>query len=394
MQEKVLSTISEDVLSKVFNFNGTDMVYKDYLIQEVFPYVDLNKDTITLKNGLIISMKEFIEEAVLYTCQNKYRGVFSDFAKEFLAFHVVSNKKENNNRGMDNNGRNFVFFENYDGPKYIVNIDGNNISFAYKDGTFNVVMDDPNDQKDFLLHIKELDLDLFTHMLENQETFRKYVHSFDEFFVKRLLSGTQKKVSFDQMVDSAIDEISFIIKSVDNGELSKLDELNQKNVKFNVSELPRFNSKKCINDVLKRCSSFYSEFTSDVDSLFKMRNITEKTEYVIDEYLVKIVDDIFTNYVNLIADKINNDLSVTVNGDFISDRLDEILLNLREVLKTVFVNINSSSLEARDVYINIALDDVANDLIDYELLIDGIIDSKVKKEVSVDMENTGIRRVS
>lgn len=114
-----------------------------------------------------------------------------------------------------------------------------------------------------------------------------------------------------------------------------------------------------------------------------------------DEYLVKIVDDIFNRYVNLVAYNLNNDLHVNVNGDFISDRLDEILLNLREILKRVFIGTSSSSKDAQDIYINIALDDVANSLIDYELLIDKIIDNTIKKYSSSEfLDNDQVRRVS
>ena len=76
LKEKILNTLDPDLLTKPFICRGKDMLFKNYLLEEVFPYLDLKSETISLKEGYVLSLKEFLEQSVFYTCQNRYKGNF------------------------------------------------------------------------------------------------------------------------------------------------------------------------------------------------------------------------------------------------------------------------------------------------------------------------------
>jgi len=129
MEEKVLEMLEPDVLNKSFNNHGREVPFKNYLIKEVFPYMDLTNETIKLKSGFVVSLKDFFEQSILYTCQNKYEGDFVSFAKDnIISFEEgkkrVEKKRFSNVTGnLSPTAKIYPFFEYLDGPQYQVIVD-------------------------------------------------------------------------------------------------------------------------------------------------------------------------------------------------------------------------------------------------------------------------------
>lgn len=327
MQEKVLATIREEVLLLTFNCKGKDMLFKDYLKSEVLPYLDLSKDTVMLKSGIEVSLKEFIEESILFTCQNRYHGDFIDFAKDNIVQKIDQKKEEKKiqkvNIGADD--KTYVFYEELMGPKYMVIIKSDDVILCCRDGEYDIVMKEIQDKKDFLKRIKKLDLDLFADIYDGYEVFKNYVDSFskDKAFYNSLMVGVLNKTSFDDEYDKSLSEISELINLVDSGMLLQSNETNDK--AFDINELPLLSVRECLDIVMKKCRAFYSEFVNDIDSVMEQNNVSEKAEYVVDEYLVKIVNKKFYDYVSGIAQTIDNNIGVTLDNNFITNDLEELL---------------------------------------------------------------------
>ena len=64
--------------------NGIEIPFKQYMLEYVANYIDLNQNSITIKNGNSIYMKQFIEEFVLDECQKKYNGDLAKYLDEIL----------------------------------------------------------------------------------------------------------------------------------------------------------------------------------------------------------------------------------------------------------------------------------------------------------------------
>ena len=62
LKEKILNTLDPILLTKPFICRGKDMLFKNYLLEEVFPYIDLISETVSLKEGYVLSLKEFLEQ--------------------------------------------------------------------------------------------------------------------------------------------------------------------------------------------------------------------------------------------------------------------------------------------------------------------------------------------
>lgn len=397
MQEKVLATIREEVLLLTFNCKGKDMLFKDYLKSEVLPYLDLSKDTVMLKSGIEVSLKEFIEESILFTCQNRYHGDFIDFAKDNIVQKIDQKKEEKKiqkvNIGADD--KTYVFYEELMGPKYMVIIKSDDVILCCRDGEYDIVMKEIQDKKDFLKRIKKLDLDLFADIYDGYEVFKNYVDSFskDKAFYNSLMVGVLNKTSFDDEYDKSLSEISELINLVDSGMLLQSNETNDK--AFDINELPLLSVRECLDIVMKKCRAFYSEFVNDIDSVMEQNNVSEKAEYVVDEYLVKIVNKKFYDYVSGIAQTIDNNIGVTLDNNFITNDLEELSINLRSNLKILFVNPNSNhDTVASEIYINIIVDSIQKKLFEYEEVVNNNIKNQLKV-INLELEdNDSIRRVS
>lgn len=385
MQDKVLKTISEDVLLKLFDYNGQYMIFKDYLIKEVLPYIDLNKDTIKLKSGIEVSLKEFIEQSILYTCQNRYHGNFIKFAQDNIVDKIDKQdmaKEEKKVLDVCDDDKTYVFYEELTGPKYLVVISSDNVLLACKDGENDIVMEDKKDKKDFLTRIKKLDLDLFVDMYNGYDVFREFVKSFsiDKMFYNSLMVGVENRTSFDDNFDKELTEISQLINSVESGNLYGETEIDEEVTNFDVSTIPLFDTNICLEIVRKKCRAFYSEFVNDIDSVMEQNSVLEKSEYIIDEYLDKTINHSFYNYVSNVAEAVNNNSEVFLNESFVSDELENIISNLKDGLKKIFVNPTSNyDTVTAEVYIKIIIDAIKNELVKYEELVNCKIKDKLNE---------------
>ena len=228
MQDKVLNSISEEVLLLNFNYNDKDMVFKDYLVNEVLPYMDLSKDTVMLKTGIEVSLREFIEQAVLFNCQNRYHGDFISFANDNVVGFNIKERKEQCDYTftINRDDKTYVFYEEISGPKYIVVIRNDNVILVCRDDKHDIVMEDVRDKKDFLTRIKKLDLDLFVEVYNRYDEFQNYIRSFnqDKMFYNSLMVGVLNKTSFDDEFDKNLLEIDNLIDE------SNLEQIIEKNI--------------------------------------------------------------------------------------------------------------------------------------------------------------------
>lgn len=405
MQDKVLSTISEEVLAMTFSYNGKDMLFRDYLVREVLPYIDLSKDTIMLKSGIEISLKQFIEQAVFYICQNKYDGNFVDFAKDNIVAKIdkIEKKKsieeDKDVLNINSDDKTYVFYEELSGPKYLVIISENDVVLACRDGKNDIIMRDNRNQKDFLTRIKKLDIDLFMDMYNKHEIFSDYVRSFnkDKIFYNSLLAGVRNKSSFDNNYDKELAEMSDLINLVESGDLftNDVDENADEVKTFDIDYIPLFNTNVCLEIVQKKCRAFYSEFVSDIAAIMEQNSIYEKSEYVIDEYLSKTINHKFYEYVSSIAEAVNNNLEVVLNDYFISYEIDEVINGLKGGLKKLFINPNSSHESVTsEVYIKIIVEAIRNEITKYEAAVNKSIIEKLNAMGIQYQDDMPLRKVS
>lgn len=372
MQDKVLKMISKEVLSSNFSYNEKEMTFKEYLVNEVFPYMDLTKNTIMLKTGIEVSLKDFIEQSIFYTCQVKYHGDFVDFANDNLAEPPYKKKEEDNTQTLNisNDDKTYVFYEEEMGPKYMVIIGSKKVALICHDGKNDIVMTEEEDKQGFLMRIKKLDLDLFIDMYNEYEVFRNYVKLFsnDKTFYNSLMACVSNK--------------AFTGDDLEDGKnlFERGEEKEEKVSTFNINKIPLLDTGVLLNIVMKKCWAFYSEFVIDIDTVMEQNSISEKAEYVISEYLIKVINFKFYNYVNRIIEAIDNNLEVSLNDDFISDGLEDIIVNLRNGLKRLFVNPKKSNdTIAADVYINIIVESIQKELIEYEKIVNNNIRGQLSK---------------
>lgn len=372
MQDKVLKIISKEVLSSNFNYNEKVMIFKDYLINEVFPYMNLTKGTVMLNTGIEVPLKDFIEQSIFYTCQNRYHGDFVEFANDNIVGSFTKKSEADNTQTLNisDDDKTYVFYEEDAGLKYMVIIGSDGVILACRDGRRNIVMKEVNDQKDFLTRIKKLDLDLFVDMCRGYEVFGNYVKSFsnDKTFYNSLMAGVSNKNSTRDDLD-------------DGKNLFERGEEKEGEVKnFDINRIPLLDTEVFLNIVMKKCWAFYSEFVIDIDSIMEQNSISEKAEYVISEYLTNVINLKFYDYVKGITEAIDNNLEVSLNDDFIGDGLEDIIANLRSGLKRLFVNPKKSNdTIAADVYINIIVESIQKELIEYEKIVNNNIRSQLSK---------------
>ncbi|MCX4248599.1 MAG: hypothetical protein OSJ65_02405 [Bacilli bacterium] len=383
MEEKVLEMLEPDVLNKSFNNHGREVPFKNYLIKEVFPYMDLTNETIKLKSGFVVSLKDFFEQSILYTCQNKYEGDFVSFAKDnIISFEEgkkrVEKKRFSNVTGnLSPTAKIYPFFEYLDGPQYQVIVDKGKVFFSYKDENFDVVMKSVNDQKDFLKRIKRLDLPFFIKIYTNNPVFKDYVGTFksDEEFFEDLMTGVEIVSDFDKEIEKKIGEITGLIEEVENSQISTAS---TKTGVFSIEDLPNFDVDTCIKTIISKCTSYYSEFSSDVDESLSSNSVLEKADYITREYLQTKVDKLFYDYVSEIANSVNNDLDLDINEEFISSNLDKIMSELRKQLKRLFVYpYRDKEADSSDVYINVIAASLENQITFYEQLVNSTIENKL-----------------
>lgn len=394
MEEKVLDILEPDVLNKSFNNCGVDEPFKKYLLEEVFPYMDLSCETVNLKSGLVVSLKDFLEQSVLYTCQNRYGGNFVDFAKDnIISFEEgkkkVSNKGKKSGKRFSNINEDFkfspiaktyTFFETIDGPKYNVVVDRGKIYFYYKDENFDVIMQNENDKKDFLKRIKKMDLSYFIKLYENNPLFKDLVTSYkdDTEYYEALLSGVVRRSPFDREIDKQIGEITDMISEVESDPIYATAEANYKKEStqgFDINALPRFDTDTCLKTVLSKCTAYYSEFSNDVDASLADYSVNENAEFIIDEYLFKVIDNLFMEYVKGVESSVNNDSELDINEVFLSSEMGTIMSNLRAGLKKIFVYpYRDKELDSSDTYIKIISDAIENQILFYEQLVNSTIE--------------------
>ena len=383
MEEKVLEMLEPDVLNKSFNNHGREVPFKNYLIKEVFPYMDLTNETIKLKSGFVVSLKDFFEQSILYTCQNKYEGDFVSFAKDnIISFEEgkkrVEKKRFSNVTGnLSPTAKIYPFFEYLDEPQYQVIVDKGKVFFSYKDENFDVVMKSVNDQKDFLKRIKRLDLPFFIKIYTNNPVFKDYVGTFksDEEFFEDLMTGVEIVSDFDKEIEKKIGEITGLIEEVENSQISTAS---TKTGVFSIEDLPNFDVDTCIKTIISKCTSYYSEFSSDVDESLSSNSVLEKADYITREYLQTKVDKLFYDYVSEIANSVNNDLDLDINEEFISSNLDKIMSELRKQLKMLFVYpYRDKEADSSDVYINVIAASLENQITFYEQLVNSTIENKL-----------------
>lgn len=402
MEETVLSMIDPMILSKTFNENGQELKFEDYLKKEVFPYMDLKVKSVTLKNGITVSLKDFFEQSVLYTCQNRYNGDFIDFAKDnIVSFgdykaRLAEKKKSDGKRFSNIDGtkkisptaRTYIFSEELDGPQYRVIVDKGEVLFAYKDDNFDVIMNSLNDRRDFLRRIKKLDLPMFVDIYEKNTVFKEYVDSFkeDKAFYQNLMMSVIKKSKFDEEIEREIDEITDMIEQVDKDKRfvsSSSIELpseikSRENETFDINSFPRFDTENILRVIKNKCMGYYSEFVRNIEAAFEEYSVMEKAEYVVDEYLVKVIDEIFYTYVSGIADSVNSETELDINENFISDELEKIMKDVSAALEKLFVNpYETGNLDSRDVYISIITSRIEADVRAYESFVNKLVDKKL-----------------
>lgn len=394
MEEKILDILEPNVLDKSFNNRGTEEPFRKYLVEEVFPYMDLSSETVFLKSGIVVSMKDFLEDSVFRTCQNKYDGDFIDFAKDnIVSFKVAKDKREDkkNKKRFSNINEDFTFsplaktytfFETIDGPKYNVVVDRGEIYFYYKDDNFDVIMKNQNDLKDFLKRIKRMDLPYFIKIYENNPVFKEYVDSFkyDEEFYENLLIGVEKPSYFDKEIDKQIGEITDMINLIETDPHFNVSETKEINEDFDVNTIPRFDTDECLKIIMNKCIAFYSEFANDPEELMENYNIKEKAEYIIEEYLYKVINDIFVAYVAQIAASVHNEYGLDINEEFLSIEVDDIISKLATSLKKVFVYpYRSKELDSSDSYIRIICEAIEDKIVYYEKLVNSTIENMLIK---------------
>ena len=147
--------------------------------------------------------------------------------------------------------------------------------------------------------------------------------------------------------------------------------------------------------ILKKCRAFYSEFVNDINRIMEQNSIAEKAEYVVDEYLAKVINYKFYDYIKSLVEAVDNSNEVVVNNHFIEDELEEILETLKNELKRLFVNPNSNfDTIAAEVYINIINDTIKNELIAYESLVNASIENQLTELDVVVKEKDSVRKVS
>ena len=61
--------------------NGAEISARQYIQEIVFPLLPKN-GVVILDNGGVLSVKQFIEECVMYECQEKYNGDFPRYMAE------------------------------------------------------------------------------------------------------------------------------------------------------------------------------------------------------------------------------------------------------------------------------------------------------------------------
>ena len=80
--QDLLSKLGEDLLNKpLILSNGNKITAEKYLKEIVFPFIP-SKGYIVLNTGAKIPVTHFIIECVMYDCQERYNGNFSQYMKE------------------------------------------------------------------------------------------------------------------------------------------------------------------------------------------------------------------------------------------------------------------------------------------------------------------------
>lgn len=177
--------------------NGIEIPFKQYMLEYVANYIDLNQNSITIKNGNSIYMKQFIEEFVLDECQKKYNGDLAKYLDEIL---LRKNPIEKNNLEYSlNEIEEPDFSEDDDLDNELSNISSNESfkinnkvnNFSFDSNGLLIIPSDVNCYNFFneLYNIygneekvREL---IFTSLINNDEVFinlySKNVNVFDEF---------------------------------------------------------------------------------------------------------------------------------------------------------------------------------------------------------------------
>ncbi len=374
-EEKILSIIDEEVLNRSVKIpHGDHVLFREYLIKEVIPYLPDNVESVYLKNGLRVSLKEFIEESVLYTCQTKYNGEFMRFAANDTIGLVKEKEKvveSDVQAKLDEKGEIYAFCENYDlgRPLYCVQINGHKVTLSYKDGNFVKVMS-ADEEKEFLKRIHDIDYDLFYTIQEKSEVFKRFV---------RGLVDTYLEVDAKDEIDAAVD-----------AEIASLNNLIEgynafgKKESFDSRVMPAFDPDYCVNIIVGKGRLFYSEFTADADSVMTYFNFKEKVEYLISEYLEEKLNKIFLDYMAYVNAKVGAKEEVVLDEEFISNSISPMFSDLSTSLEKIFVNpTGKTDISASQTYIDISINQLKDYVSDYE--------RKVNEAVICELDAMGVR---
>jgi len=184
-----------------------------------------------------------------------------------------------------------------------------------------------------------------------------------------------KSSDYYKEIEKKIGEITGLIEEVENSQISTAS---TKTGVFSIEDLPNFDVDTCIKTIISKCTSYYSEFSSDVDESLSSNSVLEKADYITREYLQTKVDKLFYDYVSEIANSVNNDLDLDINEEFISSNLDKIMSELRKQLKRLFVYpYRDKEADSSDVYINVIAASLENQITFYEQLVNSTIENKL-----------------
>lgn len=80
--QSLLNIINPTLMEKMMRLpNGVEISAKEYIQKIVYPYLPQN-GIVILNNGAVLSVKQFIEECVMFECQEKYNGDFPKYIYE------------------------------------------------------------------------------------------------------------------------------------------------------------------------------------------------------------------------------------------------------------------------------------------------------------------------
>ena len=86
--------------------------------------------------------------------------------------------------------------------------------------------------------------------------------------------------SFDLAIENTIEAITGIINQVESDPFCS-GKVKTVKKDFDLDSIPKFDTDTCLKTVISKCTSFYSEFFSDIDQVFMDNNINERADYII-----------------------------------------------------------------------------------------------------------------